>query len=229
MVALNGQTASFSAGGEFPVPVVTGFTAAGLQGVSFVPFGVQLKFKPTITDKDRIRLNINGDVSSVSTQGGANVGGTNVPGLNSRKFQTTVELREGQTMAMAGLIQSNYLVNSTRIPFLGDIPILGRLIGGADQTASGEQELIVLVTPVLVHPLDPHHTRPIPGADMVEPNDVEFYLGGHLESHRPIDYRTPVRTDLLKAEQYRQELRSPIGLPAEPEMQPGLPPGVHPR
>ena len=220
LVALNGQSANFFAGGEFPVPVVTGFTAAGLQGVSFVPFGVKLEFKPVITDKDRIRLVINGDISTRDLQGSANVGGTNVPSINSRKFRTTVEIREGQTMAMAGLIQNNYGATSARIPFLGDMPILGRLIGGSDQSSSGEQELIVLITPVLAQAVDHQHTRPVPGNDMLEPNDVEFYIDGRFESHRPIDYRTPVRTDLLRMHQYRQELRSPANLPRLPNDQP---------
>jgi pilus assembly protein CpaC len=213
LVAINGQTASFRAGGEFPVPVVTGFTSAGLQGVSFVPFGVQLQFTPVITDKSRIRLSVQADVSTRDLQSSANVAGTNVPGLNSRTFQTTVELREGQTMAVAGLIQKNYAANAARVPFLGNIPVLGRFVGGQDSSSAGEQELIVLVTPMLQHPLDPHHTRPLPGSDLLEPNDVEFYVHGRLESHHPIDYRSPVRTDCGRMHQYRDELRGHPGLP----------------
>jgi pilus assembly protein CpaC len=213
LVALNGQSASFFAGGEFPVPVVTGFTAAGLQGVSFVPFGVQLQFTPVVTDKDRIRLTLNADVSTRDLAASANVGGTTVPGLNSRKFQTMVDLRGGETMAIAGLIQNNYGADSARFPFLGDIPVLGRLIGGSDKTSAGQQELIVLITPVLARPVDPNHTRPVPGSDMLEPSDVDFYFGGRLESHRPIDYQSPIRTDLQRMHQYHQDLRSQSGTP----------------
>jgi pilus assembly protein CpaC len=220
LVALNGQSASFSAGGEFPVPIVTGFTAAGLQGVSFVPYGVQLQFTPVITDKDRIRLTVNANVSTRDLSASANVSGTNVPGLNVRQFQTVVELRGGETMAVAGLIQKDYGADSTRIPLLGDIPVIGRLFGSSDKSSAGEQELVMLITPMLAAPLDPAHTRPLPGSDVIEPSDLEFYVHGYLESHQPVDYRSPVRTDLLRMQQYQEELRqiNPQGVPQTPPM-----------
>ncbi len=203
LVALNGQTASFRAGGEFPVPIVTGFTAAGLQGVNFVPFGVQLNFTPFITDRDRIRLIINAEVSTRDISAGtANIGGTAVPNLTSRNFQTTVELREGQTLAVAGLIQNNLGADTNRIPFLGDLPILSTLTGFT-RTTAGEQELVVLVTPELVHPMEPKDIPPLPGSDIFEPNDLEFYLLGRIESHYPIDYRSTIRTDFQRIRQYR--------------------------
>jgi len=201
LLAINGQSGRFTAGGEFPVPQVTGFTAAGLEGVQFVPFGVQMSFTPYITDKDRVRLVLNGDISTKDLTSSANVGGTNVPGLNSRTFQTTAELREGQTLAIAGLIQTNYSANAVRVPFFGEIPFIGRIFAN-DSTQSGEQELVVLITPKLVHPLEPHDCPPLPGADVFEPNDVEFYLMGRLESHRAEDFRGAVRTDLSKMKRY---------------------------
>jgi len=202
LVTLNGQPANFRAGGEFPVPVVTGYTAAGLQGVSFVPFGVQLSFTPYITDKDRIRLSVKADVSTKDLASSANVGGTNVPGLNSRNFQTTVELREGQTLAVAGLIQNNFGADATRVPFFGDLPFLGRFFA-FDRTSAGEQELVVLVTPELVHPVEAKDTPPLPGSDVFEPGDLEFYLLGRLESRRTYDYRSPARTDIDRMARYR--------------------------
>jgi pilus assembly protein CpaC len=196
-VALNGQTARFQAGGEFPVPVVTGFTASGLQGVSFVPFGVQLAFTPSITDKDRVRLAVKADVSVRDPQTGANVNGTAVPGLNTRNFDTIVELREGQTLAVAGLLQNNFASDATRVPLLGDLPVVGRL-WAFDRTSLGEQELVILVTPELVHPLDGHERPPLPGSDVFEPGDCEFYLLGRLESRYPQDHRSAARTDFNK-------------------------------
>ena len=89
-------------------------------------------------------------------------------------------MREGQTLAVAGLIDTNFGGMSSRVPLWGDLPIIGRL-GGFDQLTSGEQEVIVLVTPVLVHPLDRCKTPNVPGSDIFEPGDIEFYLGGHLE------------------------------------------------
>jgi pilus assembly protein CpaC len=201
LTTLNGKTASFHVGGEFPVPVVTGFTAAGLQGVSFVPFGIQLNFTPYITDKDLIRLSVAADVSTLSPASSASVAGTNVPGLNDRSFQTTVELREGQTLAVAGLIQNTYGADAARVPFFGDLPFAGRLFA-FDRNSTEEQELVVLVTPVLVHPLDCEETPALPGSDVFEPGDVEFYLLGRLESRRTEDYRTPVRTDIRRMTRY---------------------------
>jgi len=208
VVAINGQTAGFSVGGQFPVPVVTGFTAAGLQGVQFVPFGVQLNFRPTITDKDRIRLVMSTVVSARNDLGGATVNGTVVPGLDSREFNTTVEMREGQTFAIAGLIQHKYSAGSRKIPFIGELPLIGNLTGKAT-TAADELELIVLVSPALVHPVGPNQWRPMPGAGVLEPSDAEFYLHGRTESHHPIDYRSPVRTDLQRTLEYRDQLPPP--------------------
>ncbi len=224
LTALNGQTARFHAGGAFPVPVVTGFTAAGLQGVSFVPFGVELAFTPTITDKDRIRLQVNADVSTRDNSNSATVNGTNVPSLSKRTFETVIDLRSGETMAVAGLIQNNYGADSKRLPFLGDVPVVGRVIGGSDKVSAGQQELVILITPVLTRPLDPHHTRPVPGADMLEPSDFDFYIGGRLENHKGVDYQSPIRTDLPRMHQYQQELRTgsapaqgpPFGMPTIP-------------
>jgi len=207
LVTMNGKTASFQAGGQFPVPVVTGFTAAGLQGVAFVPFGVQVQFRPTITDRDRIRLFLAAEVSTrdesigSSVGGSANAGGTNVPGLTTRNIQTTVELREGQTLAVAGLIQNNFGGDSDRVPLWGDLPIIGRT-GGFDRVSSGEQELVILITPELVHPLEACDTPMLPGADVFEPGDVEFYLMGRLESRRSYDNRATVRTDWQRQKRY---------------------------
>jgi pilus assembly protein CpaC len=195
LVALNGHQANFQAGGEFPVPVVTGATATGLQGVNFVPFGVQLHFTPYITDKDLIRLQVKADVSTRDPSSGATINGANVPGLNTRNFDSTVELRSGQTLAVAGLIQTNFGGDAARVPFFGDLPLIGRL-AAFDRTSSGEQEVVILITPELVQPLNGKECPPLPGSDVFEPTDVEFYLLGRLESRRPEDYRSPARTDL---------------------------------
>lgn len=208
LTALNGQPAYFLAGGQFPVPVIggvgqQGLLGGGLQGVQFVPFGVQLTFTPYITDRDRIRLNMFATVSTRDTNTGTNIGGANVPGLSARTFSTTVEMREGQTMAVAGLIQNNIGAESSRVPFFGDLPYLGRLLS-LDRTSSGEQELVVLVTPELVHPLNQNELLPLPGSDLYEPSDLEFYLRGRLESRRSEDYRAPVRTDWERMLSYRR-------------------------
>jgi pilus assembly protein CpaC len=130
------------------------------------------------------------------------VSGANVPSqITQRQFNTTVELREGQTLSVAGLIQNNMTTQSNRVPLWGDLPIIGRT-GGLDNVASQEQELVVLVTPLLVHPLDMCKTPPLPGNDVFEPGDVEFYLLGHLEGRRTQDYRASVRTDYCRQKRY---------------------------
>jgi pilus assembly protein CpaC len=202
LTTLNGMPAFFQAGGQFPVPIVTGATAVGLQGTTFVPFGVSLNFTPYITDKDRIRLAMNANVSTRDASTGANIGNTAVPGLTTRTFATTVELREGQTMAVAGLIQNNLGADRQNLPFFGDIPIVNRLTG-LDKTSHGEQELVILVTPELVHPMEYKEVPPLPGSDLFEPSDCEFYLLGRLESRRPYDYRSTVMNDLARQQRYR--------------------------
>ncbi|HAY79923.1 MAG TPA: secretion system protein [Planctomycetaceae bacterium] len=205
LTTLNGRPARFQAGGRFPVPVVATGTGGGnnLQGVQFVPFGVQLEFTPFIVDRDRVRLQISAEVSTrdeslgTNVGGSAGAGGTSVSGLNTRNFENTVELREGQTLAVAGLIQNNFGSSSDRIPLWGDLPLLGAT-GGYHRTSSNEQELVILVTPELVHPLEANETPPVPGADVFEPTDIEFYLGNRLESHRSRNYRATVRTDYHK-------------------------------
>lgn len=203
LVTLNGQPANFQVGGEFPIPVVTGATADGLQGVEFVPFGVQLQFIPNVTDGDRIRLNLQATVST-RTDDTTNINGSNITGLNSRNFQSTVELREGQTIAIAGLIQSNLGATSDRVPFAGDIPFLGRLFS-SDRTSYDEQELIVLVTPYLVNPIDASvEPLALPGSDYFEPDDLEFFLRGSLTGHIAEDFRSPARTDIHQVKAFRR-------------------------
>ncbi len=211
LVALNGQTATFLAGGQFPVPVIGGIGGGGgllgggggIQGVQFVPFGVQLAFTPQITDRDRVRLTVSSTVSTRDASAGASIGGANVPGLSARTFSTTVEMREGQTLAVAGLIQTNLGAEATRVPFLGDLPFLGRFFG-SDRVTSGEQELVVLITPEIVRPLNQNELSTLPGSDIFEPGDIEFYLHGRLESRRSYDYRASVQTDIHRMLRYRR-------------------------
>jgi pilus assembly protein CpaC len=208
LVTMNGQTATFLAGGEFPVPVITGFGGGigtfGLQGVNFVPYGVQVAFTPWITDRDRIRLSIQASVSARDLANGTtNIGGANITGLTTRFFQNVVELREGQTLAVAGLIQNNLGADASRIPFIGELPILASLTGFQRITA-GEQELVILITPELVHPFDHGECPPLPGSNLFEPSDLEFYVCGRLESHYGFDFRSPVMTDFNRIRQYRQ-------------------------
>ncbi|MEL6109338.1 MAG: pilus assembly protein N-terminal domain-containing protein, partial [Planctomycetota bacterium] len=203
LVTMNGVAANFQAGGQFPVPVISGAGGGGnnLQGVSFVPFGVQLQFTPLIQERDVIRLDIQAEVSTRDESLGATIGGgagggagTGVAGLNSRNFSSSVQLRSGQTIAVAGLLQTNYGASTDRVPFWGDLPIIGTT-GGVRRSSSGELELVILVTPHLVAPVDGCEGPALPGSDVYEPTDIEFYIANRLESRRSRDARTAVRTD----------------------------------
>lgn len=195
LLALNGRNASFFAGDRVPLPNATaGFGGVG-QSVSFDNVGVTLTFTPFIVDRNRVRLQVAGQVSTLDeAQGQANVGGTGVSTQNSRSFQTTVDLRDGETMALAGLILNTLRSNATRAPWIGDLPGLGTLFTDKGNAYS-EQELVVLVTPEFAHPLEACETPPLPGADVIEPTDIEFYLRNRLESRRATDFRSSVRTD----------------------------------
>ncbi|MEO1526351.1 MAG: pilus assembly protein N-terminal domain-containing protein [Planctomycetota bacterium] len=211
LVTMNGVAADFQAGGQFPVPVISGAGGGGnnLQGVTFVPFGVQLQFTPLIQERDVIRLDIQAEVSTrdeslgATVGGGGGGGGTGVAGLNSRNFSTSVQLRSGQTIAVAGLLQTNYGASTDRVPFWGDLPILGTT-GGVRRSSSGELELVILVTPHLVAPVDGCNGPALPGSDVHEPTDIEFYLANRLESRRSRDARTAVRTDRERQKQLEQ-------------------------
>jgi pilus assembly protein CpaC len=201
LVTLNGQSATFSSGGQFPVPVVTGATSTGLQGVDFVNFGVTLTFTPFIKDRDRIRLVLAAEVSSRAPEIGTSIGSSDVSGKNTSNVETVVELRAGQTLAVAGLIQRSYSNNKNRVPGAGDLPWIGWLFGTSTNNAD-ERELIVLVNAELVYPLDSKEVAPLPGHDVFEPDDLEFYLLGRMESQRKDkdgnprqDWRSPARND----------------------------------
>ncbi len=201
LTVINGKSANLLAGGSFPIPNSVILPGGAAQSVTYQNFGVTLQFTPYITDRTRIRLQLNASVSTPSTAT-TSVNGAQVPSqITQRQFITTVELREGQTLTVAGLIQNNFSGTSNRVPFWGDLPLIGRT-GGVDSISSGEQELVVLVTPVLVHPLEQCQTPPLPGNDIFEPGDVAFYLGGQLESRRLEDYRASVRTDFARQKRF---------------------------
>ena len=198
LVALNGQLASFLAGGEFPVPVpqVSASGVAPTITVRFREFGVRLGFVPYILDGDVIRLTVAPEVSNIDSTIAVTLvaGGSPVPGLNTRKAQTTVELREGQTLAIAGLLQLTLTGETDRIPGLGDLPIIGPFFSN---TSSGriEKELVVLVTPYLVEPMSHGQVPPTPGDEVKEPNDLEFFFLNRIEARTGKDFRATTAWD----------------------------------
>jgi pilus assembly protein CpaC len=158
LIAYNGQEASFLAGGEFPVPVVQGLTNA--VTIVWKEFGVRLKFTPTIAG-DTIRLKVEPEVSSLDFTNGITLQGFRIPSLITRRAQTDVELRDGQSFAIAGLLHNTTQENGSGIPWLSSIPIVGNLFKSkADQKE--QTELMVLITPQLVRPLEPDEVPRLP-------------------------------------------------------------------
>jgi pilus assembly protein CpaC len=158
LIAYNGQEASFLAGGEFPVPVVQG--ATGSVSVTFKEFGIRLTFTPTIAG-DVIRLKVAPEVSALDFANGVSLGGFRIPALTTRRAQTDVELRDGQSFAIAGLLDNVSQEDDANIPFLSKIPIIGTLFKSKADRAN-QTELMVLITPRLVRPLDPDEVPPLP-------------------------------------------------------------------
>ena len=158
LIAYNGQEASFLAGGEFPVPVVSG--AAGTVSVLFKEFGIKLTFTPTIAG-DVIRLKVAPEVSSLDFANGITLEGFRIPALTTRRAQTVVELRDGQSFAIAGLLDNESQADEAAIPLLSKLPIIGHLFRSkADRKE--QTELMVLITPRLVRALDPDEVPPLP-------------------------------------------------------------------
>jgi len=152
LMAVPGDTASFLAGGEFPFPVVQGGSNNAVT-IQFREFGIRLNFVPTITNSGAIRLRVAPEVSSLDFANGLTVSGFRIPTILSRRAQTTIELEDGQTFAIAGLLDNSLTHNVNKVPILGDIPILGALFR-SEEIRQKRSELLVLVTPHLVQPLD---------------------------------------------------------------------------
>ena len=198
LVAYNGHEASFLAGGEFPIPVPQSGGAGGGSAVTveFREFGVRLNFIPHIMDDDVIRLTVAPEVSTIDFALATTLvaGGTPVPGLSTRKSKTTVELREGQTLAMAGLMQVTMDGTTRRIPGAGDLPVIGPMFSNNSGRLE-EKELVVMVTPFLVEPMDACDVPSRPGDEILDPNDLEFYLLGRIERRVGRDHRSTTKWD----------------------------------
>jgi pilus assembly protein CpaC len=154
VLATNGKQASFLAGGEYPFPVVQGTSggASGAVTIEFKEYGVRLDFLPTITPRGTIRLQVAPEVSSLDFTNAITISGFTVPAINTRKVKTEVELSDGQSFAIGGLLDNRDTESYEKIPFLGDIPILGKLFQSWQKTRTNT-ELIVIVTPEVVSPI----------------------------------------------------------------------------
>ncbi|MEA3065926.1 MAG: pilus assembly protein CpaC [Sphingomonadales bacterium] len=193
LVALSGETASFLAGGEFPIPTSNGINGTAIE---FKPYGVSLAFTPTVLEGGRISMRVRPEVSELSSAGSIKVSGFEVPSLTTRRTETTVELGSGQSFMIGGLISNGGNNSIERTPFLGNLPILGALFR-SNNFRRNESELVIVVTPYLVNPVSASQialpTDGYRGANTAE----RVFLGtsdyGQSGAHRPIPTMAPAQ------------------------------------
>ena len=191
LIALSGETASFLAGGEFPIPVVQSGGGGGQDGnnavtVEFKPFGVSLGFTPTVLSDKVINLVVEPEVSSIDQAASINIGGLQIPGLQTRRASTVLELRDGESFAIAGLLQRDFSTTVNQVPLLGSIPIIGSLFRSSS-FQKGETELLIIVTPRLVAPIKPEQVR-LPTDRIYDPSEADvLLLDGEGYKPRPLE------------------------------------------
>jgi pilus assembly protein CpaC len=183
LVTLSGDTASFLAGGEFPIPVAQSGTGNGLAIITleFKKFGIGLAFTPTVLADSQINLKIEPEVSDIDPSQNFSLGaGITVPGLVVRRASTTVELRDGQSFAVAGLLQTKHIKEDRQLPWVGNVPVLGALFRSASYEKE-ESDLVIIVTPHLVRPAAPGQKLATPLDRTVASNDRDYFLRGEHE------------------------------------------------
>jgi pilus assembly protein CpaC len=171
LVATNGKEAYFLVGGEFPVPVLQGGANAGAVTVQFREFGIKLIFTPYVTENKTIKMHLRQEVSTLDFADGVTLSGFTIPALSTRRAETDVELSEGQSFVIAGLVSNNETESFNKIPILGSIPIFGALFKSKDEKKS-RTDLLVLVTPELTQPLGPNDAKP----NLYMPRDFLVHL-----------------------------------------------------
>ncbi len=177
LVTLSGRPAAFLSGGEFAVPTTVGVGGAAGTTTTFRGFGNSVIVVPTVIDNDLFRLQIVPEISTINSD--TSVGG--IPGLNVSRVQTQVELREGQTIVLGGLMGRSEGASNTRIPLLGEIPLIGSFLFHTKKASEGENELIMLATPEIVRAMDAEQVPPLPGHYVKHPDDIDFFKLNRIE------------------------------------------------
>ena len=210
IVAISGQEASFLVGGEIMIPVSSG--VGGTVRLQSKQFGVGLVFLPTVLEEGRINLRVNPEVSElVSFQQVASSGLgaiVAVPTFKTRRISTTVQLRDGQSLAIGGLLQDNFKEQIKRFPMLGEVPVLGALFSSSDFQMD-KTELMIIVTPRLVQPLQPDHGTPIDA--FIRPGRGEFLLQGRLESETNPSEKKDAPQQMIEKSKDQSETVKPHG------------------
>jgi pilus assembly protein CpaC len=175
LVAMSGQKASFLAGGEIPIPQPS---KDGL-GITYKEYGIRLNYTPIALGNGNISMQMEVEVSEVDPSVSVQIGGGPVPGFTTRKSSTVAELADGQTMAIAGMLNNSIAANRQAIPLLGELPVIGSLFRST-RYQQRETELLILITPRLVGAMNPDEVPAVPGEQWQNPNDVELYFGDNL-------------------------------------------------
>ncbi len=189
LMALSGDAARFLAGGEFPVPVASTAGTAGLVPtitIEFKKFGVELAFVPTVLSRGVINLRVEPSVSELDFTNAVQIAGTIIPALTRRDARTTVELRDGQSFAIAGLLQTRNRQDVSQVPWIGSVPVLGTLFRSSSYQQQ-ETDLVIIVTPRLVAPAVPGQRLASPLDSRLPANDVDFFLNGQMEVRKRYD------------------------------------------
>lgn len=178
ITAVSGRPAHFNVGGEVPIPIPQGLNQVAIE---YKKFGTQVDFVPIVLGNGNIRLEIRPRVSELDESRGELVGGFNVPALTTREVDTAVELKAGQTLALAGLVQTRVKAQERGVPFLSDLPMIGAAFRSVEEEVE-EVELLILVTPEFAEGMEPHEVPQCgPGMESVSPTNCQLYWGGHLE------------------------------------------------
>jgi len=176
LTTLSGETADFLAGGEYPIPIAQGGgTGATTISVDYKKYGVSLSYTPTVLSNGRISMRVRPEVSELSSDGAVSLNGYSIPALTVRRAETTVELGSGQSFMIAGLLSNNSQNTIQKLPGAGDLPILGSLFRSTSYKR-GETELVIVVTPYLVNPVDAGDIK-LPTDGFNAPNDLQRLLG----------------------------------------------------
>jgi pilus assembly protein CpaC len=187
LIALSGDAARFLAGGEFPVPIpnttTNGFPTVTIE---YKKFGVELAFVPTVLSRGVINLRVEPSVSELDFANAITIQGTTVPALTRRDARTTVELRDGQSFAIAGLLQTKNQEGVSQVPWIGSVPVLGTLFSSKSYQQQ-ETDLVIIVTPRLVAPAVPGQVLASPLDSRLPPNDVDFFLNGQMDLRKRYD------------------------------------------
>jgi len=219
LIALSGDAARFLAGGEFPVPVASTATAGALPTITieFKKFGVELGFVPTVLSRGVINLRVEPSVSELDFSNAVTIAGTTIPALTRRDARTTVELRDGQSFAIAGLLQTRNVQDVSQLPWIGSVPVLGALFRSSSYQQR-ETDLVIIVTPRLVAPAAPGQVLASPLDSRQPANDVDFFLNGQMEVRKRYN-------DYVNA---GGDIKGPYGHIIAPDVRVSEPPAVVP-